>query len=101
MVLNVFFHHARDTELAYDRLLHNLSGISERSAISIPFQSFRCRLEIPCCHFTMYTEFKLSRIYGQGRADDIPRHVHPLVGRGNTLVLESFYVNSKSTNKGQ
>lgn len=49
----------------------------------------------------MYTEFKLSRIYGQGRADDIPRHVHPLVGRGNTLVLESFYVNSKSTNKGQ
>lgn len=38
MVLNVFFHRARDTELAYDRLLHNLSGISERSAISIPFQ---------------------------------------------------------------
>ena len=49
----------------------------------------------------MYTEFKLSRIYGQGRADDIPRHVHPLVDRGNTLVLESFYVNSISTNKGQ
>lgn len=49
----------------------------------------------------MYTEFKLSRIYGQGRADDIPRHVYPLVGRGNTLVLESFYVNSISTNKGQ
>ena len=65
------------------------------------FKSFRCTLEIPCCHFTMYTEFKLSRIYGQGRADDIPRHVHPLVGRGNTLVLESFYVNSTSTNKGQ
>ena len=49
----------------------------------------------------MYTEFKLSRIYGQDRADDIPRHIHPLVGRGNTLVLESFYVNSISTNKGQ
>lgn len=49
----------------------------------------------------MYTEFKLSRIYGQDRADDVPRHIHPLVGRGNTLVLESFYVNSISTNKGQ